>query len=66
LTTADPLGHVSTTLYDTMGRLTVTVDALGDTTTLYTSDGRLSTQTDPLGHVSQPTYDADSRRSEAA
>ncbi len=42
----DPLGHVTTTLYDAEGEVTETIDALGRTiTSLYDADGRLISET---------------------
>jgi RHS repeat-associated protein len=54
----DPLGHTTSTQYDSYRRQTTTTDGAGDVTS-YTYDGNgnpLST-TDPLGHITTTAYD---------
>ena len=48
--------------YDSLNRLTTTVDAFGDTTIRgYDSGGNLTSVTDPLGQTTQDQYDSRDR-----
>ena len=48
----DPMGHMTTTLYDADGEVTESIDPLGHaTTTLYDADGEVTESIDPLGHM---------------
>lgn len=59
VTSADPLGQITTIGYDAAGFVTSVVDPLGRVSS-YTrdGDGRLLTSTNPLGKTSQFQYDA--------
>ena len=53
----DPLGGISTSLYDTNGNLVSTTDAAGDTYQYaYDSNGNLTKTVNPLGQTVQMTY----------
>jgi len=63
LTVTDPLGNVTTNVYDTNGNLTLVTspapnNSAGASVTHFTYDtkGELLTITDPLGHVTTMTY----------
>ena len=63
----DPLGNKTTSAYDTIGRLTSTVDPRGNaagatpanhrTSYTYASNGAVASATTPKGEVTQMTYD---------
>jgi RHS repeat-associated protein len=56
-TTTDPLGHVTSFVFDGGGRISQSIDALGHTTSfVFDDEGRLQSVTDPLNHTTSYEY----------
>jgi RHS repeat-associated protein len=57
VTSKDPMGRITTTVFDALDRPTVVVDPMsGHTTTTYDADGEALTVADALGRVTTNTY----------
>ena len=56
------LGHITTTLHDSVNRLTARIDPLGNRVSYtYDVDGRLIRTTNPIGAITTQVFDANSR-----
>lgn len=63
LQVTDPLGRLTTSVYDKRGQLVAEIDALGNrTTSTYDLAGRLVSVTDALNHTTTYVYDAAGRQ----
>ena len=61
-TCKDPLGNITTTLHDSVNRLTARIDPLGNRTSFtYDVDSRLIRTTNPIGAITTQIFDANSR-----
>ena len=59
MTVKDPLGRVTTTVFDALDRPTVVIDphVSGHTTTTYDGDSEVIQVVDPMGRITTTTYD---------
>jgi len=54
----DPLGRITTSVFDTTNRLAATIDPLGQRTSFsYDLRDELIRVTDPLGHIATTVFD---------